>query len=101
MPRLPTMRVMGSHAMSTRFLDPGCPSADACWGIVDVMVAASLTCRVSPRTGCAGAARRGGWCGLPGAGRAGGELRAGCAPVRLLVQGALGDLAQVADGGAV
>ncbi len=42
------MRVMGSHAMSTRFLDPGCPSADACWGIVDVMVAASLTCRVSP-----------------------------------------------------
>src|SRR5690242_19014254 len=79
MPRLPTMRVIGSHAMSTSSL-PFAPCF-AVLGLGAVVVIARLFSV---------------W-GLPGAGGAGLQLAAGLAPLRLLVDGVRRDLAQAAD----
>src|SRR5664279_2360423 len=69
MPRLPTMRVMGSHAISTR---PFLPSPMLLGlGMIDVM---------APPFCAKGVGR------LPGASGAGGQLLAGFAPLRLLVE---------------
>src|SRR5919112_6217534 len=75
MPRLPTMRVIGSHAMSTS--SPACPP-------VSCRCVAVMSCVPSPGT-C----------------RAAGQLPAGPAPLRLAVERVGGDAAQAADRRAV
>src|SRR4051794_23429941 len=76
MPRLPTMRVIGSHAISTSSLP---------WLAVSRRLSVAVIS--SPPS--------------PGASRAGGQLRARPAPLGLPVQGVRGDAAQAPDGGAV
>src|SRR4051812_1023550 len=75
MPRLPTMRVIGSHAMSTRL---PLPSRCVAAGMVDVIVTPSP--------------------GSPGAGQ---QVAAALSPLRLLVERADADAAEAADDGAV
>src|SRR6478609_10447163 len=82
MPRLPTMRVMGSHDISTTSPLPsnllGLASGLACVAVIECSV-----CRRERE--------------LPGAGGSGGELTAVVAPLGLLVDRLERHLAQVAD----
>src|ERR1700755_3222225 len=75
MPRLPTIRVIGSHDMSTIL-----PAS----GFTRSRVAIAVSFLVAPA-------------GLV----AGGQLRAAVAPLRLVVHRPVGDRAQLADRGAV
>src|ERR1700712_3548513 len=79
MPRLPTIRVIGSHDMSTRVLG----SFLACWGAGTVVVIEFCLSLASRH--------------LPGALRSCGQFLARMPPTRLFVQSASGDVAQIAD----
>src|SRR5947208_3316902 len=78
MPRLPTIRVIGSQDISTRWR----PSVGA-WrrGAVTVLIGSLLASGLAVRRGVV----------------AGGEPRAAVAPLRLLVDGVVGDRPQGAD----
>src|SRR5882757_7351551 len=78
MPRLPTIRVIGSHDMSTRVLG----SFLVCWGPGTVVV---IEFCLSVRAH------------LPGALRSRGQFLARMPPLRLLVDGLAGDVAQIAN----
>src|ERR1700693_837386 len=105
MPRLPTILVMGSHAISTSW--PG--SRFDCVGsgmIVVIRLLSSLVLLAGmryqgSRCGMTGRAHRQNNPHLPGAGRSAFQLGAGVPPLRLLVDGAAGDVAQTADHPAV
>src|SRR3954454_12802020 len=112
MPRLPTMRVMGSQAMSTSWPSPLSPACAPGAGIVLVMGGAPVVGGCSPGGPCGCVEKRtcrhvDGPAGAewrrrsPGADGSGGELAAGSTPARLLVDGAGGERAQRADDGAV
>src|ERR1700752_3473495 len=89
MPRLPTMRVIGSHAISTSW--PG--SRAACEGSGMIVVIRML---LSPQLPARRRLRESGP-HLPGASRSGFEFRARVPPVRLLVDRSTGDVPQAAD----
>src|SRR5579885_3400715 len=103
MPRLPTMRVIGSQDISTRFRDGAAPLRS---GAVTVAMSPS-TRLAATRSGALGtraplrvAAKR----SIVPASRgvvSGGELPAAVAPARLLVDGVVGQGPQVADDAAV
>src|SRR6476469_6214712 len=78
MPRLPTIRVIGSHDMSTRVLG----SFLVCWGPGTVVVIEFAFLCVAQ---------------LPGALRSCGQFLARMPPLRLFVHGLSGDLAQIAN----
>src|SRR5262245_30741456 len=88
MPRLPTMRVMGSHAISTSW--PGSRLTCDGSGMI-VVIRLRFLNALHPK------ARQRNDQHLPGASRSGFEFRAGVPPARLLVDGASGDVAQAAD----
>src|SRR5690348_8893985 len=88
MPRLPTIRVIGSQDISTSSLPVVACLLGAGWVVV---IGAALSDQ-SPM----GMIRA-----LPGAGGARAELRAALAPLGLLIDGVRGDLPQSADGVAV
>src|ERR1700689_1627327 len=86
MPRLPTIRVIGSHAISTSW--PGSRFAWDGSGMIVVIEVCSLTIRLRS-------------CALPGAACARREFVALVSPARFLVERVFGDTAQVADHRAV
>src|SRR4051794_7675246 len=94
MPRLPTIRVIGSHAMSTSSL-PWVPRSRLF--CVAVMTSPSIVALAGAR----GVWARGRWVLSPGPGGAGGEFRAGPPPLGLAVERVRRDLAQPAHRGPV
>src|SRR5882757_5065662 len=104
MPRLPTIRVIGSQAISTR------PSLsvlnEPILSCVEVMARLLLPLRECQWWDQLGRVRRavptgGDWRALPGLAVAGGQLAPLRAPLRFLVQALRGDVAQLADDPAV
>src|SRR5262245_50820715 len=105
MPRLPTIRVIGSHAISTSW--PGSRlTCDGSGMVVVIETSLSVCDRLHHRVFQAivelsPAVRAEGDSHLPGASRAGGEFRAALAPPGFFVDRACGDLTQTADHAAV
>src|SRR5690349_20697720 len=99
MPRLPTMRVMGSHAISTSW--PG--SRFTCDGSGMIVVIGTSLYNWNPFSRRAIRYRRpAAACTpkrphLPGAGGSGGQFRAAMAPLGFFVDGLAGHMAQAAD----